>query len=80
MTLVIRTCSLDNGSGLMTEIVRVSHCGYLVLKNFDGLSDAEHLFYGCLSVCNHDGCNNTNILKQNFLLIILLELIILIYF
>ena len=44
---MIRTCSLDNGSGLIDrEIKRASHCGYLILKNFDVHTGLEDLFYG----------------------------------
>ena len=40
---VIRTCSLDSGSGrLDKEIVRVSHCGYLSLENFHGLESIQN--------------------------------------
>ena len=44
-----RTCSLDNGSGIMSkEIVRVNHCGYLALKNFDEITESDKIgsFYG----------------------------------
>lgn len=69
---VVRTCSVDTGSGRMDEeIVRVSHCGYMSLENFYGLDNLinksnstdnvnprNNVFKGCLSVCNYDECNS----------------------
>ena len=61
---MVRTCSVNTGSGRMDqEIVQVSHCGYLSLKNFIGsIQNTEkksrlNMYKGCLSVCAHDDCN-----------------------
>jgi len=69
---------LDSGSGKIDqEIVRVSHCGYMSLKNFYGLNivlngteyERNSVFKGCLSVCDHDECNSaySNIRKTTSL-------------
>ncbi|KAI3388947.1 hypothetical protein SNEBB_007422 [Seison nebaliae] len=64
-TFIFRGCELDNGDiTLDTELIRVSHCGKLVLyqKNYNG----------CIQSCNTDGCNKSNeINKPNFVLFLI---------
>ncbi|RNA18122.1 hypothetical protein BpHYR1_022499 [Brachionus plicatilis] len=63
----IRTCVVDTGSGKDQNIVQVSHCGLISLENFYGINftikfdkfkTLWNVFNGCLSVCQHDECNN----------------------
>lgn len=54
--MVVRDCTLDNGGVTKdVEIGALDHCGWVRDVKYD---DVE--MKGCLSVCDHDGCNTGN--------------------
>lgn len=51
--MVVRDCTLDNGGTTKdVEIGSLDHCGWIKTIKFE-----EEEMRGCLTVCEHDGCN-----------------------
>lgn len=54
--MVVRDCTLDNGGITKdVEIGALDHCGWVRDVKYDNIE-----MKGCLSVCDHDGCNAAN--------------------
>lgn len=72
--MILRTCATDAFKNVEKDIVRTSHCGFLSLKNFDGLNDVNtsFMFRGCLSTCHYDACNKANLKNLSNLFVILI--------
>jgi hypothetical protein len=73
-SIFLRTCITDN---IMDSTRSSASTGNFRLKNFNQIKGVR--MQGTITLCSNDGCNQSNILANNLLLIIFSLLFLLIY-
>ncbi|XP_067927856.1 UPAR/Ly6 domain-containing protein bou-like [Watersipora subatra] len=69
-TVFVRDCTLDRGGITKdVEIGALDHCGWIRSISFDGT-----MMRGCLTTCEHDGCNSAATLLTSLTLLLLIIL------